>query len=309
MTTLEQLIPHKHNNVLDTVKLAGIDVSGWNYKKDGNLINNPSVNQSKIYRWSFGGINEPTLLFIWHDSLTIDSNNRISFINNLRAYKTALSNIVSGAEKGNKNTARLQYDRAQDFEDSVWSLFKSRKPCRVALLVAHDKNKKNEVDETKSVKFRELDIEEWYVHDFDGHTGNFKIVRAVLAPETIEVDSQFDLILSPEKYPISGAAYFRAIEIKDKVLLRSKGKCEYCGEIAFTTHRNTLFLEVHHVVPLGKGGVDEMWNTVAVCPNHHREAHFGLNRDEILSHFVSYLGSLYPTQINQLNNLAARIVW
>lgn len=308
MTTLEQLAPSKHNNVIDMVKLAGIDVSGWDYKKDGSLIKNPSVNQSKIYRWSFGGNNEPTLLFIWHDSLAIDGNKVISFANNLRAYKASLANIASGSEKGNKNTARLRYDRAHEFENSVWSLFKSRKPCKVALLVAHDKNTKDEVD-TESVKFRELDDEEWYVHEFDGHTGNFILVRGVLPPETIEVDSQFDFSEPMEKYPTSGTAYFRALEIKDKVLLRSKGVCELCGETAFKTHRNTLFLEVHHVVPLCKGGVDELWNVVAVCPNHHREAHFGLRRAKILSQLVNYLGNEYPENFSQLQKLAFQVVW
>lgn len=38
------------------------------------------------------------------------------------------------------------------------------------------------------------------------------------------------------------------------------------------------FLEVHHVVPLADGGVDELGNAAALCPMCHRELHFGRDR-------------------------------
>jgi 5-methylcytosine-specific restriction protein A len=34
-------------------------------------------------------------------------------------------------------------------------------------------------------------------------------------------------------------------------------------------------MEVHHLVRLADGGIDDPSNTVCVCPNHHRELHHG----------------------------------
>lgn len=61
------------------------------------------------------------------------------------------------------------------------------------------------------------------------------------------------------------------------VLRKANGVCEYCQNRApFNRKTNGLpYLEVHHVVPLSQGGLDTLENTVAICPNCHRKAHFG----------------------------------
>lgn len=58
---------------------------------------------------------------------------------------------------------------------------------------------------------------------------------------------------------------------------RSKGICEICGENApfYTRNGNEPYLEVHHIIPLSKGGDDTLENVVAICPNCHRKEHFG----------------------------------
>ena len=40
-------------------------------------------------------------------------------------------------------------------------------------------------------------------------------------------------------------------------------------------------METHHIVPLSEGGSDGDDNVAALCPNHHREAHYGVDRDQI----------------------------
>jgi predicted HNH restriction endonuclease len=42
-----------------------------------------------------------------------------------------------------------------------------------------------------------------------------------------------------------------------------------------------MYLETHHVVPLGEGGADAEEHIAALCPNDHPEAHHGARRDEI----------------------------
>ncbi len=43
----------------------------------------------------------------------------------------------------------------------------------------------------------------------------------------------------------------------------------------------SIYLETHHVTSLAEGGSDSESNVVALYPNHHREAHFGINRMEM----------------------------
>jgi 5-methylcytosine-specific restriction protein A len=60
-------------------------------------------------------------------------------------------------------------------------------------------------------------------------------------------------------------------------LFLAEGHCEKCGkEAPFKRKRDdTPFLEVHHIVPLAEGGDDTVNNCIALCPNCHREEHFG----------------------------------
>ncbi len=61
------------------------------------------------------------------------------------------------------------------------------------------------------------------------------------------------------------------------VLQRAQGTCERCSCPA-PFHRKsdgTPYLEVHHLEPLADGGADTVENACAVCPNCHREMHFG----------------------------------
>jgi len=59
------------------------------------------------------------------------------------------------------------------------------------------------------------------------------------------------------------------------------GYCEICELPApFNTNAGRPFLEVHHKKPLAEGGKDTVENTVALCPNCHSEAHFGIDRDK-----------------------------
>lgn len=62
-----------------------------------------------------------------------------------------------------------------------------------------------------------------------------------------------------------------------EVLSRANGICESCGNPApFISKSNSKpYLEVHHIKPLSEGGYDSVDNCIALCPNCHREKHFG----------------------------------
>ena len=63
-----------------------------------------------------------------------------------------------------------------------------------------------------------------------------------------------------------------------EVLLRANGMCECCHMPApFIKVNCEPYLEVHHVIPLSQDGEDTVDNAEALCPNCHREKHYGIN--------------------------------
>jgi len=67
-----------------------------------------------------------------------------------------------------------------------------------------------------------------------------------------------------------------------EVLNRANGICEKCHAPApFLRAKDASpFLEIHHWVPLAKGGPDIVSNAAALCPNCHRKVHFGIAINE-----------------------------
>jgi predicted HNH restriction endonuclease len=60
------------------------------------------------------------------------------------------------------------------------------------------------------------------------------------------------------------------------------GCCEVCGwKIDKVLGTNGDGLEIHHIIPVSKGGKDTMDNTIVLCPNHHKIIH-SICGDEIV---------------------------
>jgi 5-methylcytosine-specific restriction protein A len=94
-------------------------------------------------------------------------------------------------------------------------------------------------------------------------------------------------LLSKGKQPLTGVLptkeYRRAsAQTREYAKLRACGVCEYCGDPAPFMDLNGLpFLEVHHLHRLADDGPDAPENVAALCPNCHREAHFGRKREHL----------------------------
>ncbi len=82
----------------------------------------------------------------------------------------------------------------------------------------------------------------------------------------------------PSSRMTSIRVYNRNPDVVTNVLVRADGICESCGSQAPFIRRkdNTPYLEVHHKIKLADGGKDTESNAEALCPNCHREAHFGI---------------------------------
>lgn len=80
----------------------------------------------------------------------------------------------------------------------------------------------------------------------------------------------------PRKISTISEQFVRDSNVVRFVLRRAKGCCEKCKKPApFISRKGEPYLEVHHRTPLAKGGLDNIDNAMAVCPNCHRELHFG----------------------------------
>jgi predicted HNH restriction endonuclease len=81
----------------------------------------------------------------------------------------------------------------------------------------------------------------------------------------------------PEKRNVQVVEFIRNADVVAEVLARAAGHCQQCGTPAPFLRRSdgTPYLEVHHVVPLADGGEDTVKNAIALCPNCHRERHYG----------------------------------
>ncbi len=81
----------------------------------------------------------------------------------------------------------------------------------------------------------------------------------------------------PEPIQVISKGYRRNPDVIVEVLKRADGKCERCGNKAPFKRASdgSPYLEVHHWTPLSEGGSDTVNNAGALCPNCHREVHYG----------------------------------
>lgn len=82
---------------------------------------------------------------------------------------------------------------------------------------------------------------------------------------------------APRRIQAATTVFERNPYVVAEALARAKGVCEGCRTQAPFTRRSdgSPYLEVHHIVPLAQKGLDTVANTVALCPNCHRERHYG----------------------------------
>ena len=129
------------------------------------------------------------------------------------------------------------------------------------------------------VNRRYLDRAEWEI------TGDLKARKFTLIRDSGKFIDQFVIqkaisIKKPERHKITTTACARA-----------KGKCELvkCSKRGFRMDDGRIYLETHHVISLSEGGADAESNVVALCPNHHREAHHGKSRKEMRDKLLKQL--------------------
>jgi len=83
----------------------------------------------------------------------------------------------------------------------------------------------------------------------------------------------------PDQVEITTTSYRKNPDVVAETLYQAYqkgGKCQKCGAKPFINSRTGKpYLEVHHIKFLADGGFDTLANSIALCPNCHRKAHYG----------------------------------
>ncbi|MBV6821452.1 HNH endonuclease signature motif containing protein [Pseudomonas sp. PD9R] len=303
---LEDLRPIRKRMIIECVQSAGIDVRAWGFrKKDGQPVTRPQSNGGYCYEWSFRSVDGSILLScVWFEEIGVDSQGRVCFVGNLRAYADAL---IRQLEKDPKNRNRTIKDprisRAQHFNATVQLAHLNSAPMRVVIVSGPVREKEDEGDEFDRAIGRQLDDLEWFVESFDDDTGAFVLVRGnrdqgnvslgkidtegfptqsgLGIVSDVVVADQFATDERPDTYTYKGVQRYRDPSVRRQVLERSEGGCELTEVPGFRMANGGVYLETHHIIPLSEGGPDTVENVIALSANAHRQAHFGAERDQL----------------------------
>ncbi len=269
---LESLKPTSHRKVIELVEEAGIDVSDWSNFKGGPA--KASMNPKYCYEWSFENKSENIIVLnVWFENCEIDQNTIIQKLNMRR-----VAEEFTG----------IRVRRAINMDFSLQRA--ARLKCPVRVIICNENPKLKEKPGKSTADKRLLDSESWYVREYDDD-GNCVLQRGAISPLYIDQFSlrELDTNIDASKVETTSTVYPRSREVREQALRRAKGCCEYCGTKGFITKAGSIYLESHHIVPLSEGGVDDVTNVIALCPNHHREAHFSKNVSELRKHFFEKL--------------------
>jgi len=274
MELLEAIKPDKRSRIIDLVQEAGLDTSDWS-----NYSGAPSANPKYCYEWAFVEKGTAVLLNLWHAECETKAEKIIQCIN-LRADQKHYSEIGKPVWAG----------RAKRMDQAIQTARKSNLPIRVILLDGIQREAIDSSSEPSKVARRELDPEFWHIELYDDDTGETVLCRGPAAAGFVDQFTHTEFVeLSPQKREEVGAAFARNRRVREWVLARANGYCEFCGQKGFQTNSNTLYLETHHIIPLSEGGPDNVGNVIALCPNDHRKAHFSSDRDRLRIWFTDIL--------------------
>lgn len=284
MANIEELRPVGHQRVMDLVEIAGVDVSDWANFKGGK--DNAAANPKYCYEWSFVA-RDKIILNLWYASM--QEHNGLIF------QKLNQREVAIRYERLPKRSAWAR--RARNMDRAILTAFRNKLPVRVIICDGEMRDIENDESEPSKVEHRMLDPIPWAVTAYDWESGECTISRGV--PVGGDFVDQFDIDLAsegpPEKRTVSGETFVRCAEVRRRVLSRANGRCEFCSQPGFAMSGGRVFLETHHIFPLAEGGLDNEGNVVALCPNHHREAHFGVKAQEMRELLIRISTSNFKT--------------
>jgi 5-methylcytosine-specific restriction protein A len=279
----------------------------------------PRANPKYCYEWAFGDESQGYVLCVWHASLKVvqlPTGPAIVYEENIRELALSLDRIAidRSRETGERNRARDQARRARAFDVALQRAFHKSVPVQL-IINEGDRRPLEELGKSKStVKLRKLDTEPWFVHsykdglpllvralpgpDLEGATPS--LVEATAPASTVVTEpaapaaqhpqlanqspvlvDQFSAMLPATTHDATVTLRDRSPAVRDHVLRRAAGHCEWCGRAGFVTASGAIYLETHHITPLAKDGPDHSSNVIALCPEDHRRAHYAKDHEDL----------------------------
>lgn len=124
-------------------------------------------------------------------------------------------------------------------------------------------------------------VKEWFVSSYANLDSHEAFYQKVLHAAKDDIERRRKRLNKankiPKKIKVSVWQFFRNPDVVAEALYLANGKCQCCGKEAPFKRKSdsTPYLEVHHKIQLANGGEDSVENSIALCPNCHREKHFG----------------------------------
>jgi 5-methylcytosine-specific restriction protein A len=266
MPTLSELRPAQKRKVIDLVRDAGVDVSKWAKFPGGKA--RAAANPKYCYEWSFVEPKRVAVLNLWFEQMK-QRGQDIVFDLNFREYSDA---------RGERN------------QDRVKLAIREKLPIRIIVLDGEMGNPKGSI-----VSKRQLDPAIWRVTAVDQNIGDYTLTRGKATERENAID---DLSAPPEgnRFPDRANVVVQVIKRDNRVrahaIKRANGKCEYCGVQGFPTTNGDFYVEAHHIIALCDSGYDTVDNVIALCPQHHRQAHYGKDAESLESESIKILKKL-----------------
>lgn len=121
-----------------------------------------------------------------------------------------------------------------------------------------------------------------FLHDeklitFMDNSGHYTLRGVDVLAEEAKETKHIDLSnVKPERREYVVETFVRKVGWVKKAVGRFGDDCLYkkCKN-SFLREDGTRYIEVHHIVPLCKGGEEGLWNLSVLCAHHHRMAHYG----------------------------------
>ena len=275
MSIPTEIKPQSKSRVMDLVQQAGLDISDWpNYARG---LTNPGANPKYCYEWALKEPGKLVVCNLWYGGM-LEINGGVE------------QHLVLRDTSQRKEKDPTRRARRSRMEELLVEAFQDGLPIRVVVL--DGKTRTQTGNGKTNVQARTLDPVTWAVTAVNRHTGEVVLRRGV-SPQ--HFSDQFSLPEPPDGKAVSRNSTVTIVSrnaaVRQFVLERAGGKCEYCGIAGFKLNNGSLFLETHHIVSLSQSGPDSVNNVVALCPNHHREAHYGRRFAEIREALQDIVGS------------------
>lgn len=286
MANLLEIKPKEPRRVMDLVDEAGVDISDWANFRKGPDFERAASNPKYCYEWAFVEKGKVVVLNLWYEHMR-EKDGIIFHEDNVRQF---------GVEMGSRGRPILEM-RAARLDLALQVAVRGRLPLRVIVIDGDIRDTEDPKSGASHVQNRFLDPVPWAITTYDMMTGKSTITRGVPSGPYVDQFDIQELSGAPQRKSFSGEGFARERNIRKQALERAGGKCEYCGTSGFVMAGGLVYLESHHVIPLSEGGLDALNNVTALCPNHHREAHYGNSRKEIREALLLHLHEISDQEL------------